>query len=53
MENKTSPERKIKLHKQGAKDLKETASSTEESDSKYELKLTPNQLFYLHQTLPI
>ena len=30
MKNKISPERKIKLHKQGAEDPRETTSSSEE-----------------------
>ena len=47
MKNKISPERKIKLHKQGAEDPRGTASSSEESDSEYELEFTPNQLLHL------
>ena len=47
MKNKISPERKIKLHKQGAENPKETTCSSEESDSEYELEFTPNQLLHL------
>ena len=39
---KISRERKIKLLKQGAEDPRETTSSSEESDSEYELEFTPN-----------
>ena len=42
MKNKISRETKIKSLKQGAEDPRETTSSTEESDSEYELELTPN-----------
>ena len=48
-----SPERKIKLHKQRPEDPRVTASSSEESDSEYELELTTNQILHLHPTLPI
>ena len=53
MKNKISPERKIKLHKQGAEDPREITSSSEESDSDYKLEFTPNHLLQTHQTLPI
>ena len=49
IKNKT-PKRKIKLHKQRAEDPRETTSSSEESDSEYELELAPNQLLHLRQT---
>ena len=52
MTNKTSPEMKIKLHKQGAENPWETTSSSEESDSEYE-DFTPKQLLHLHQTILI
>ena len=42
---------KIKLHKQGVEDPRETKSSSEESDIEYELEFTPNQLLHLYQTL--
>ena len=53
MKNKISPERKIKLHKPGAEDPRETTGLSEESDSEYELEFTPNQHLHLLQTLPI
>ena len=53
MKSKISPERKIKLHIQEAEDPRKTKSSSEESDSEYELEFTPNQLLHLCQTLPI
>ena len=48
MKNKISPESKTKLHKQGAEDPRKTASSSEESDSEYNLEFAPNQLFHIH-----
>ena len=53
MTDKISPERKIKLHKQGAEDPRETTSSSKESDREYNLEFTPIQLLHIHQTLPI
>ena len=51
MKKKISPERKIKLHR--AEDLRVTTSSSEQSDSEWELEFTPNQILQLQQTLPI
>ena len=51
MKNKTSPEMKIKLHKQGAENPWET-TIREESDSEYE-EFTLKQLLHLHQTILI
>ena len=53
MKNKISTERKIKLHKQGAEDPRETKISSEESDSGYNLEFIPNHLLHVHQTLPM
>ena len=52
MTDKISPERKIKLHKQGAEDPRETTSSSKESEREYNLEFTPIQLLHIHQTLP-
>lgn len=35
---------KVKLHKQGAQDPRETKSSSEELDNEYDLEFMPNQL---------
>ena len=35
---------KVKLHKQGAQDPRETKSSSEELDNEYDLQFMPNQL---------
>ena len=53
MKNKISPDRKIKLHKQGAEDPRETTNSSEEWDKEYQLVFTPSQRLHLHQTLSI
>ena len=47
MKSKISPERRIKLYKQGAEDPGKTSSS-DESDSEFKLKFTPNQLLHLN-----
>lgn len=53
MKNKASLEKKIKLYRQGAKHLKETTDSSEELDSEYNLKVTPNQFSHILQIFPI
>ena len=53
MKSKIPPEWKIRLHKQGTEDQRETTGSSEESDGEHEFEFSPNQLLHLHQTLPI
>ena len=52
MKSKIPPEWKIRLHKQGTEDQRETTGSSEESDGQHEFEFSPNQLLHLHQTLP-
>lgn len=40
---------KVKLHKQGAQDPRETKSSSEELDNEYDLEFMPNQYTHKNQ----